>query len=90
VGLYYLAPALHQHPDLGMPYLRCLLAIPTEPRKILLGPSSTDDIAFVMGTESHRYKSSGVPEIWHSKIIATNLAELVKGDELVNLEESHI
>ena len=90
VALYYLAPALKQHPDLGMRYLECLLAIPTEPRKILLSNNDSDETSYVMGTDSHRYKSSRLPEIWDSKVLATNLSELVKREKLVNLDESHI
>lgn len=78
VALYYLAPTLKLHPDLGMRYLECLLAIPTEPRKILLSVDATDETSYVMGTDSHRYKSSQLPVIWDSKVIAKNLSELVR------------
>jgi len=73
-----------------MRYLECLLAIPTEPRKILLSNNDSDETSYVMGTDSHRYKSSRLPEIWDSKVLATNLSELVKREKLVNLDESHI
>lgn len=90
VGLIYLAPCLHSHPELCDLYMECLISVEPSIRETVLNTDVDVKGNIVKGLYTQKYLISGAPVVWNAFGIASSLSKYIKDKGLENLEYCHV